>query len=97
MTITLPDADEMMRRLVVNPEDPYQHKFYPLLWGIAGKDVSPADLTTTMMMAASLFTAGMSPIVIKVLYAGMPGMIERLVQDVPFTAEAKRLLADLKK
>lgn len=93
--ITLPQADDMFRRLVqVNDSAHLRERFYPLLLEHAGTEKVPDGVTLMVMLAIAEYTGNLPVVVQSAMLVSAPRFIDALVDDAEVAAEAKQLFAD---
>lgn len=79
---TLPERDEMLRRLMnVSPDSYWAVRFYPLLTKYAGQRLSSEDIVMMFTLAAAEYAEGISPAAMYQLYMLIPEFVRRIVDD----------------
>ena len=91
--ITLPDHDEMLRRLVSARDNPhYQERFYPLLLQNAGQEKVSMGVVMMFTLAIHDYGQGMPPMVTNLVMRDVPDFIDALIDDKTVAQEAKDFL-----
>lgn len=91
--ITLPDQDEMLKRLLkVNDNSHLQEWFYPILLKQAGQECVSQDIVMMLALAIHDYTEGMPPAMANLMYRQVPKFIDALVSDEEIAQEAKSFL-----
>lgn len=92
-TITLPEHDDMLRRLLAVEDDPHaQEQFYPLLLKSAGREQTGAGVVMMLTIAIQDYTEGMPPVVRRVVQMRIREYVVALVDDPEVQADALALL-----
>ena len=90
--ITLPDKDDMLKRLVMVDNDPHLvERFYPILLKNAGQKRVAQGITMMMILAIHDYADGMPPLTSALMVMYAPKYIDALVDDVDVAQEAKNL------
>jgi len=88
--IRLPDADEMLQRLVSVMDEPHaRQKFYPILLRRAGEELYPEGVVMLLMLAIHDYTEGLPPAIGITLSMRIPEYIDALITDPEAAADAK--------
>jgi hypothetical protein len=80
--VTLPDVDEMMKRLIGVKDDPHVNdRLYPDICRMGGKEYYGLGVTMGLVLAIHDYSEGMPPIVENVLLMYVPKYLEALIDD----------------
>jgi uncharacterized membrane-anchored protein YjiN (DUF445 family) len=94
--VTLPDRDEMLKRLLKVSSDPHaQNRFYPILLQSAGQELVAHGVVMMIVLAIYDYTNNMSPAMSNLMYMQAPRIIEALVDDEEIATEAKSFLEEI--
>ncbi len=92
--ITLPEREEMLRRLVAANDEPhYQEGLYPLLLKNAGQQRIAGGVVTMFALAIADYTKDMPGTMRSLVFMSVPDLIDALVDDKEVADEAKAFLA----
>ena len=81
-TVTLPERDEMLRRLKSVIDEPHTEKgFYSLLLQHAGEEKAPEGVGLMFIMAIADYTAGLPPVLGRTLGIALPRFVAAIVDD----------------
>lgn len=93
--ITLPNRDEMLRRLIgVSDTMLQQERFYPLLLESAEGERSAQGVAAMLVLAIHDYVEDLPPIMARLMYPLAPKFVEALVDDQEVAEEAKSLLEE---
>lgn len=96
--IILPDAEEMLKRLVAVDDQPhFQERFYPILLRYAGTEKVAGGVVMMLTMAIYDYTQGMPPLVAFLMHREVPQWIDALVTDPKVAEAAKAFHAEVTK
>lgn len=94
-TVTLPEKEEMLRRLVeVNDEPHFKERFYPILLKSAGQERVAEGIVMMLSLAIHDYVVGMPPIMANLMYMQAPRFIDALVSDPEVAEQAKSFLSE---
>ncbi|MFF4188177.1 hypothetical protein ACFYZ9_33780 [Streptomyces sp. NPDC001691] len=95
-TETLPDHDEIMRRLrSVDDEPNMNQRFYPLIAKKAGATLNGRGIALTMRLAVATYVGGgMPPMMAGLLERLLPAWVEALVDDAAVRTDTLAALAE---
>ncbi len=93
--ITLPDRDEMLKRLLKVSDDSHmQERFYPILLKKAGQKQVALGVVNMLALAIHDYTEGLPPVMTTMMYMQVPEFIDALVDDPEAAKEAKGFLQE---
>jgi hypothetical protein len=93
--ITLPNREEMLKRLLLVDADGYLvEKFYPLLLKDAGRQLVAKGVVMLFIQTLHDYTDGMPPMMWSVMFSRVPDYIDALVDDKEVATEAKAFLQE---
>jgi hypothetical protein len=87
--ITLPDADDMLRRLIeVDDINHLQERFYPLLLRNAGEEKVATGVVMMITLAIHDYSEGMPPMIQGLMFMNMENYLKALIDDEEVLQEA---------
>ncbi|MEU4506788.1 hypothetical protein [Streptomyces sp. NPDC024089] len=93
-TITLPDHDELLRRLKSVDDSPEKiAKFYPAITDRAGSTLNGTGIAVTLALGAKKYLDGQPQIVSAVVMRELPEYVCAIVDDPRVRQEALEVLA----
>jgi hypothetical protein len=96
-TVTLPNAEEIVRRLSSVDADPYTiQNFYPLIAQHANQEKNGFGLVVMIELAIHEVTKGMPAIVGKLMSRQLPRFIKALTDDQEVIADAMNMYNEAK-
>jgi hypothetical protein len=93
--ITLPDRDEMLRRLKrINPDNYVAEKLFPLILKSAGQEMTGAGLVHELTLAFFIYTENLPATMRRAMWASTPTYVKTLIDDEDARAEALQAFAE---
>lgn len=90
---TLPNRDEMMRRLTSVMDEPHAiQNFYPLLARHAGEEKAGMGVVMMLQLAIHDYTQGMPPIMANILQMRVDDFLKALIDDEEALEEALTMM-----
>lgn len=91
--ITIPDADELLRRLIAIDDEPHlEERFYPRLLPLAGQERVGRGIVVALTLAVADYTEGMPPFMRTALEMRLHEFLPAFTDDADVLAEARDLL-----
>ncbi|HRY22324.1 MAG TPA: hypothetical protein P5311_00975 [Candidatus Dojkabacteria bacterium] len=95
--ITLPDADDMLHRLIeVDDINHLQERFYPLLLRNAGEEKVATGVVMMITLAIHDYSEGMPPMIQGLMSMNMENYLKALIDDEEVLQEAIEFFQEVK-
>lgn len=95
--ITLPDADDMLHRLIeVDDINHLQERFYPLLLRNAGEEKVATGVVMMITLAIHDYSEGMPSMIQGLMFMNMENYLKALIDDEEVLQEAIEFFEEVK-